>query len=185
MFRIFLNVFLLKDADQPIQSQQPRFLTSGEETMVLDSVRQEKQEVEKLLKRKKELILREEEEEVQQPKKEFSALDRLSQQENYQLSLPEPERVPRFATKDWGKPGDVEDHKKIVLAWCVGSLLFASLLGFIFVTWRCCSKRKADDPSPLEFVRGFFALLCRRRKKEASNSAECDAQNSVELEPLQ
>ena len=168
-----------------MQPQQPRLLTSGEEALVMDSVRREKQEMEKLLKRKKELILREEEEEVQQPKKEFSALDRLSQQEGYQLSFPEPERVPRFATKDWGKPGDVEDHKKIVLAWCVGSLLFASLLGFIYVTWRCGRKRKADDPSPLEFVRGFFALLCRRRKNKASNSAECDAQNSVELEPLQ
>ena len=147
-----------------MQPQQPRLLTSGEEALVRDSVRQEKQEMEKLLKRKKELILREEEEEVQQPKKEFSALDRLSQQENYQLSFPEPERVPRFATKDWGKPGDVEDHKKIVLAWCVGSLLFASLLGFIYVTWRCGRKRKADDPSPLEFVRGFFALLCKKKE---------------------
>ena len=170
--------------NQPIQPQQPRLLTSGEEALVMDSVRQEKQEMEKLLKRKKEFILREEEEEVQHLKKEFSALDRLSQQESYQLSLPEPERVPRFATKDWGKPGDVEDHKKIVLAWCVGSLLFASLLGFIYVTWRCGRKRKADDPSPLEFVRGFFALLCRRRKNKASNPIECDAQNEVELEPL-
>ena len=184
MFRIFLDVFLLKDADQPRQLETPRVLTSGEESMVMDSVRREKQEVEKLLKRKKELILREEEEELQHPKKEFSALDRLSQQEGYQLSFPEPERVPRFATKDWGKPGDVEYHKKIVLAWCVGSLLFASLLGFIFVTWCCGRKRKADDPSPLEFVRGFFALLCRRKKTKTSISAEEDAQNSVELEPL-
>ena len=170
--------------NRPIQLETPRVLTSGEESMVMDSVRREKQEVEKLLKRKKELILREEEEELQHPQKEFSALDCLSQQEGYRLSFPEPERVPRFATKDWGKPGDVEDHKKIVLAWCVGSLLFASLLGFIFVTWRYCSKRKADDPSPLEFVRGFFALLRRKRKTKASIPAECDAQKTVELEPL-
>ena len=45
----------------------------------MDSVRQEKQEMEKLLKRKKELILREEEEEVKHPQREVSALDRLGQ----------------------------------------------------------------------------------------------------------
>ena len=48
---------------RPIQLEPPRLLTSGEASMVMDSVRQENQEVEKLLKRKKELILREEEEE--------------------------------------------------------------------------------------------------------------------------
>ena len=150
----------------------------------MPGVRQEKQEVEKLLKRKKELILRKEEEELQHPQRELSALDRLSQHKGYQLSFPEPVRLPSFATKDWGKSGNVDDHKKIVLAWCVGSLLFASLLGFIIVTWRCCRKRKEDDPSPLEFVCGFFALLCSKKKKETSIPAEEDAQDSVELEPL-
>ena len=74
--------------------------------------------------------------------------------------------------------------RKLFLRGVWGSLLFVSLLGFIFVTWRCCRKRKADDPSPLEFVRGFFALLCRKKKTKTSIPAECDAQNSVELEPL-
>ena len=100
MSRIFLDVFLLKDVDQPRQLETPRLLSHGEESLVIDSVRQEKQEVKKLLKRKKELILKEEEEELQHPKKELSALDRLSQHEGYRLSFPEPARVPRFATKD-------------------------------------------------------------------------------------
>ena len=112
----------------------------------------------------------------------------LGQRVNHQSSKPEPVRVPRFATKDWGKPAGIEEHQKIILAWCVGSILFASMLGFIFVTWRCCRERKEEDPSPLEFVCGFFALLCRkckRKKSKASPSIEEDAQNSVELEPLQ
>ena len=115
---------------------------------------------------------------------ELSALDRLSQRNRYQLSLPEPVKVPRFANKDWGKPGTVKEHKKIVLAWCVGSLLFASLLGFIMVTWRCCRRKMENEPSPTEFPRGFMMLLCRRKKKETSISAEQDAQDSIELEPL-
>ena len=60
------------------------------------------------------------------PKTELSALDHLSQQNGFQLDFTEPVRVPRFANKDWGKPGTTKEHKKINLAWCVGSALFAS-----------------------------------------------------------
>ena len=147
-------------------------------------MRREQQEVERLLKRKKELILREEEEEVHHPKKELNALDRLSQNSGYRLSFPDPVRAPRFATKDWEEPGTVEEHQKIILAWCLGSLLFASLLGLITVTWQCWSKKEENRPSPLELARAVLALIRRRKRREASTSAEMDAQNSVELEPL-
>ena len=170
--------------NQPKPDEVPRDLAREEQEFVVDSVRREHQEVEKILKRKKELILREEEEELQHPWSEVSALDRLSQRNEFQLSLSEPARVPRFATKDWEKPAAIEDHKKIVLAWCLGSALFASLLGLIAVTWRCCRKKREEDPSPCEFVRGFIALLCRTKKREPSISAVEDARDSIELEPL-
>ena len=173
-----------RDVNLSRQIEPPQELTRSEESLVVDMMRQEQQEMEKLLKRKKKLILREEEEELQHPRTELSALDRLSQWNGYQLSLPEPVRVPRFATKDWGKPGTVDEDKKIVLAWCVGSLLLVSLLGFIIVTWRCCRKKKENEPSPSRCVRGFLALHCGRKKKETSISAEQDAHDSVELEPL-
>ena len=139
--------------------------------------------MEKLLKRKKELILREEEEELHQPKSELSALDHLSQRKGIQLNFPEPVRVPRFANKDWEEPGTLEEHKKIILAWCLGCILFASLLGLLVVTWQCWRK-KENQPSPTEFVRGFVALLRKRKKKETSTHAKQDAKNSIELEPL-
>ena len=169
--------------------EAPRNVVRGDESLIVDSIRRERQEVDKLLKRKKELILREEEEEVQHPQKELSALDRLNQQTSLQLEIPEPARMPRFATKDWGKPAPVEEHKKIILAWVVGSIFFATMLGFIVVTWRCCRKKEENDPSPLEFVRGFFALILRKKekkeKKETPTSIEEDAQDAIELEPLQ
>ena len=180
-----LTFFLLEDVNLPKKLDVPTGLTREEESWVMDSVQQEKQEMEKLLNRKKELILREEEEEVKHPQREVSALDRLGQRNIYESSQPEPSRVARFATKDWEKSAGVEKHKKIILGWCVGSILFASMLGFICVTWRCCRERKKEDPSPLEFVCGFFALFCKRKKPKASPSIEEAAQNSVELEPLQ
>ena len=171
LFRIFLDVFLLVYIDQLRQMEAPRNVVRGDESLVVDSIRREQQEVEKLLKRKKELILREEEEEVQHPQRELSALDRLNLQTSYKMEFPEPARMPRFANKDWGTPATTEEHKKIILAWCAGSILFASMLGFIVVTWRCCRKKEENDPSPLEFVRGFFALILRReRRRKERNS---------------
>ena len=85
--------------------------------------------------RKKEVILREEEQEVQQPKKVLTALDRLHQREHFHFELPERERSPRALPRDWEEPGTLESHKKIVLAWCLGSALFASMLGLFAVLW--------------------------------------------------
>ena len=165
------------------QIEHPRGLTNSEESLVIDTIRQEQQEMEKLLKRKKELILREEEEELQHPRTELSALDRLSQRNGFQLSLPEPVRVPRFANKDWGKPGTVEEHKKITLAWCVGSALFASLLGFIVVTWRCCRK-KENKPSPIEFARNLWRCSAEKRRRKLLFLQNKMRRILIELEPL-
>ena len=87
LFRIFLDVFLLAYIDQLRQMEAPRNVVRGDESLVIDSIKRERQEVEKLLKRKKELILREEEEEVQHPQKELSALDRLNLQTSYQMEF--------------------------------------------------------------------------------------------------
>ena len=139
--------------------------------------------MERLLKRKKELVLREEEEEIHQPKVELSALDRFNQRNRLLMDFPEPVRVPRYASKDWEEPGTVEEHKKIILAWVVGCLLFASLLSFIAVTWSCCRK-KENMPSSLEIARGTLALICRKRKRKEPVSVEQDAHEPMELEPL-
>ena len=89
-----------KDLDPSERVETPQGLTRSEKSLVIDTLRRERQEVEKLLKRKKELILREEEEELQHPKTELSALARLSQRNGFQLDFPEPAGVPRFANKD-------------------------------------------------------------------------------------
>ena len=170
----------------PRQNDIPRELTKGESSLIIDAVGHERKEMEKLLKKKKELILREEEEEVQHPRAEFSALDRLDQRSGYQLDFPDSERVPRFANKDWEEPGTLEEHKKVTLAWVVGCILFASMLGVIVVTWQCWRRKKEDQPSPCEFMRGFVTVL-RKKKKKTSTSAEKEvreAQDPIELEPL-
>ena len=128
-------------------------LATNESELVVDHVRQNMREVEKMLTRRKELILREEEKEVQQPKQTFSALDRLNQREHFHFELPERERSPRALPRDWDEPGTLQSHKKIVLAWCIGSAIFASTLGFIVVMWsKCwsCCRKRAKKPTPVD-----------------------------------
>ena len=142
--------------DDPLRRMEPpRQLANNESELVVDRVQQNMMEVEKMLTRRKELILREEEEEVQQPKKVFNALDRLNQQEHFHFELPERERVPRALPRDWDEPGTLKSHKKIVLAWCIGSAIFASMPGFIVVMWSrcwCCCRKRAKKPTPVDFL---------------------------------
>ena len=145
---------MIDQNEDPLRREEPsRELATNESELVVDHVRQNMREVEKMLTRRKELILREEEEEVQQPKQTFSALDRLNQREHFHFELPERERSPRALPRDWDEPGTLESHKKIVLAWCIGSAIFASTLGFIVVMWSkcwCCCRKRAKKPTPVD-----------------------------------
>ena len=143
---------MIDRTEDPLRKQEvSRGLSTNESELVVDHVQKNMREVEKMLTRRKELILREEEEEIQQPKHTFSALDRLNQREHFHL--PERERSPRALPRDWDEPGTLESHKKIVLAWCLGSAIFASTLCFIAVMWSkcwCCCRRRVKKPTPVD-----------------------------------
>ena len=129
--------FVVQDAELSGRVHVPRKVEESVESLLMDLMHHEQQEVERLLKKKKEIILREEEEEVQQPKRTLSALDRLNQYHMFQITLPEPEMVLLAAIKDGEEPGTR------IQEGCVGSTLFASLLGFLATMWGCfCKKRK-------------------------------------------
>ena len=145
---------MIDRTEDPLRKQDTsRGLAPNVTELVVDHVQKNVQEVEKLLTRRKELILREEEEEMQQPKQTLSALDRLNQREHFHFELPERERSPRALPRNWEEPGTLESHKKIVLAWCAGSAIFAITLCFISVMWskcRCCCRRRVKKPTPVD-----------------------------------
>ena len=145
---------MIDRTEDPFRRQEtPRGLAINESELIVDHDQQNRREIEKMLTRRKELILREEEEEVQQPKQTFSTLDRLNQRERFHFELPERERSPRALPRDWDESGTLESHKKIVLAWCLGSAIFAGTLCFIAVMWSkcwCCCRKQAKKPTPVD-----------------------------------
>ena len=93
--------------------ETPGRLADNGSELVVDHVRQDMMEVEKMLTRRKELILREEEEEVQQPKKVLNALDRLSQREHFHFELPEREKSLRALQETGRNRGHLSRTRKL------------------------------------------------------------------------
>ena len=140
-----------KRGSEPVVGMNlPQSVLDGSREIVRDHIRQERNEVEKLLTRKKELILRQEEQEVKQPKQVYNALDRLGQREGFHFELPRA-RIPHASARR-GKDSTLETHKRVTQAWGVGAALFAILLFLLVLSWtkcRCCCRRKEKENYPM------------------------------------